>query len=122
MRESRMSGFVRGARSNTRPYRDPYLFPVAVSLPLSPYLFPCRRISSLSPYLFQTVPLISPRRLRTLSFAMLMPDAFFSTAAHRDFPERQLPCSWPPSPNQIETAPGLLEATAGGKWFVSPPV
>jgi hypothetical protein len=24
MRESRMSGFVRGARSNTRPYRDPY--------------------------------------------------------------------------------------------------
>jgi hypothetical protein len=31
MRESRMSGFVRGARSNTCPYRDPYL-----PVPLSP--------------------------------------------------------------------------------------
>jgi hypothetical protein len=31
MRESRTYGFVRGAHSNMRPYRDPYLRPTAIT-------------------------------------------------------------------------------------------
>ena len=44
MRESRTYGFMRGAHSNMRPYRDPYLPPLSSPLS-SPYL----------PLIFQSV-------------------------------------------------------------------
>ena len=50
MRESRTYGFVRGAHSNMRPYRDPYLPPIESRITPNP---PIRSLSVVGVSVFE---------------------------------------------------------------------